>query len=330
MVGLSREVPTTPSYFEACNLETKVTTHWGDIRDQKFVAKVVLEAQPDFIFHLAAQALVRKAYEVPTETVETNVLGTMYVLEAARSLKKTCQVVLITSDKAYDNVEWSWGYRENDALGGKDPYSASKGAAELIIKSYVHSFFTAPECPVQIAVTRAGNVIGGGDWAADRIVPDCVRAWSRGEKVEIRNPHATRPWQHVLEPLSGYLQLGACLARESGLHGEAFNFGPKAEHNFSVAALITELSKSWAHSGWIDRSAQNSSAAEAKLLKLNCDKALHRLSWLPTLSFEETAAFTADWYREFSTAPKKIADFSRSQIAAYERLGAERARIWSR
>lgn len=329
VVGLSRDIPTKPSFFEACQLSSHIETHWGDVRHKDFVSQIVEQISPDFIFHLAAQALVRKAYEEPTETFETNVLGTLYLLEAARRLKKQCSIVLITSDKAYDNVEWTWGYRENDRLGGKDPYSASKGAAELIIRSYVQSFFNAPESSVRLAVTRAGNVIGGGDWAIDRIVPDIARAWADGQVAQIRNPAATRPWQHVLEPLSGYLLLGARLATDHKYHGEAFNFGPKAENNFCVADLIQEISKSWPGGAWNDGSLKNQ-AHEAQLLKLNCDKALHLLGWQPTLSFSETAKLTAEWYREYYAAPELISKVSERQIDWYEQLARERSQVWCR
>lgn len=228
--GISLGVPTEPSHFAAAGLVERIQDYRLDIRDGTALKSLVQDIQPDFVFHLAAQPLVRRSYADPVETWQTNAMGTINVLEALRGLKNPCVAVLITSDKCYDNVEWVWGYRETDALGGPDPYSASKGAAELAIRSYVRSYFPK-DGPVRIGVGRAGNVIGGGDWADDRIVPDCVHAWSRGETVQLRNPLATRPWQHVLEPLSGYLNLAIALHLDAKWHGEPFNFGPPAQQN---------------------------------------------------------------------------------------------------
>jgi CDP-glucose 4,6-dehydratase len=203
--GISNGVPTHPSLFETLNLRDYISYFEGDVRDLEFVKKVFQEVKPDFIFHLAAQPLVSISYVNPIETISTNVLGTAHVLDALRSLDHRCVGVIITSDKCYDNVEWAWGYRETDTLGGKDIYSGSKGAAELIVRSYYNSFFKATYPNIKVASARAGNVIGGGDWSQDRIIPDCIRAWSSNEVVKVRSPASTRPWQHVLEPLSGYL-----------------------------------------------------------------------------------------------------------------------------
>ena len=222
VVGIALDPPTEPSHFFAAQLADGMVDLRIDIRNQVALEEAIVSAQPDFVFHLAAQALVRRAYEHPVETWQTNLLGTLHVLEALRKLDKPCAAVIITSDKCYDNVEWVWGYRETDAMGGPDPYSASKGAAELSIRSYIKSYFPKATSKVRIASARAGNVIGGGDWAADRIVPDCVRAWSSDNFVEFRNPHSTRPWQHVLEPLSGYLTLGEKLYENNRFNGETF------------------------------------------------------------------------------------------------------------
>ena len=216
-----------------------------DIRKPNELSECVNDIKPEFIFHLAAQALVRVSYENPLATYHTNTIGTLNLLESIRILENKCSVILITSDKCYDNVEWVWGYRETDALGGPDPYSASKGAAELVIRSHVKSFFHKDSL-VRVAVARAGNVIGGGDWAADRIVPDCVRSWASGKSVELRNPHATRPWQHVLEPLSGYLTLASAISENPELQGEPFNFGPPPDKltvfwNWSNRCLFTGI-----------------------------------------------------------------------------------------
>lgn len=241
VVGLSVDIPCSPSNFEVSKIDGIVEDHRVDVRDAKRVKDIVNMTQPDFVFHLAAQALVRPSYTNPLDTLTTNAIGSANVLDALRFLDKSVVAVMITSDKAYDNVEWVWGYRETDRLGGKDPYSASKGMAELAIRTYVDSFFNSPDSNVRVGITRAGNVIGGGDWAVDRIVPDCMTAWSQNKIVDIRSPDATRPWQHVLEPLSGYLLLGSQLYGSSDLHGEAYNFGPPANQNHSVRALIDKM-----------------------------------------------------------------------------------------
>ena len=241
VAGFSDAVPTAPSHFDVIGLGGRIRDYRGDVRDRKALVEAMREFKPEIVFHLAAQALVRASYDNPADTIEVNAMGTLNVLEAVRVTPSVEAVVSITSDKAYRNDEWVWGYRETDHLGGYDPYSASKGCAEIIAHSYFKSFFGDPVNAPYCATTRAGNVIGGGDWAADRIVPDCARAWSEGREVEIRSPHATRPWQHVLEPLSGYLWLGAKLfaahrdavkaGKGDGCHegfrldGEAFNFG---------------------------------------------------------------------------------------------------------
>ena len=229
-----------------------ITDHRIDIRNQSDLNEVFISARPDFVFHLAAQSLVRRSYTDPLETWQTNVLGTLHVLEALRKLDNKCSAVLITSDKCYSNVEWVWGYRESDPLGGPDPYSASQGAAELAIRSHIDSYFSCDESNIRIASARAGNVIGGGDWAEDRIVPDCVRAWSQGQCVELRSPNATRPWQHVLEPLSGYLTLASALSLRTDLHGQAFNFGPQSNYSHSVLSLVQQMGLYWDQVRWSD------------------------------------------------------------------------------
>ena len=329
VVGISNGVPTEPSHFESSRLREKIESYEIDIRDSVKIHEVVCEVQPDFVFHLAAQALVHKSYSVPLETIQTNALGTANLLDALAKLNKPCVAILVTSDKCYDNVEWVWGYRETDRLGGKDPYSASKGAAELIIRSYFESFFRK-NSPVRIGVARAGNVIGGGDWAADRLVPDCFKAWSSGNRVEIRNPRSTRPWQHVLEPLSGYLTLAASLAETGLLNGEAFNFGPDSNQNFSVTQLLEALTLKWDGASWDAYDTEKDVPHEAGLLKLNCDKALHYLKWRPTLSFPETVAFTAEWYKEFYTGQwTSMFEFSQSQLRKYVSLAKARGVAWA-
>jgi len=315
--GASLGLPSEPSHFVAADLVSKIQDHRIDIRDGELLKDLVEKIQPDFVFHLAAQALVRPAYANPIDTWQTNAMGTINVLESLRGLKKPSVAVLITSDKCYDNVEWVWGYRETDALGGPDPYSASKGAAELAIRSYVRSFFPADGL-VRIGVGRAGNVIGGGDWAEDRIVPDCMRAWSRGETVELRNPFATRPWQHVLEPLSGYLSLAMSLKEENKLHGEPFNFGPPAQQNHTVGELVSAMGNHWDQVRWEDVSVNHGGPYESGLLKLNCDKSLHHLAWQAAWDFQDTVRETALWYKRFYENPSEsIAEFSLQQIASY-------------
>jgi CDP-glucose 4,6-dehydratase len=328
--GVSIDIPSMPSHFIAANLSDQIDDHRIDIRDGEEIKRIVKEIQPDFVFHLAAQALVRPSYENPVETMMTNAIGSANILGALRALDKLVTVVMITSDKAYDNVEWVWGYRETDRLGGKDPYSASKGMAELAIRSFVESFFNAPDSNVRVGITRAGNVIGGGDWAVDRIVPDCMCAWSKSEEVDIRGPDSTRPWQHVLEPLSGYLTLGAELSTNRKLHGEAYNFGPPAHQNHSVLELIDEMSNSWDSVRWNDISNSQQHLHEAGLLKLNCDKALFDLQWQPTLEFKETVQMTVEWYKHYyQNSKESMCNFTISQIEAYTQLARKRKLPWT-
>ncbi|MFM7851880.1 MAG: CDP-glucose 4,6-dehydratase [Flammeovirgaceae bacterium] len=319
--GISKDIPTNPSMFEALQLRDRITHHLQDIRDLSAMRKIFNEVQPEFVFHLAAQPIVSLSYTDPIETITSNVVGTANILEALREVKGNCNAVIITSDKCYDNVEWTWGYRETDALGGKDPYSASKGAAELIIKTYVHSFFSKDNT-VNIASVRAGNVIGGGDWAANRIVPDCIKAWVNDTPVLLRSPNATRPWQHVLEPLSGYIRCAQLLASTPDkCHGEAFNFGPAADQNFTVHQLLKKISTHWKFNSKHEHFVldQDIKFHEAGLLKLNCDKALHALQWKPVLNFDQTATFTALWYSHYYYPDSKndLFRFTMNQIEEY-------------
>jgi CDP-glucose 4,6-dehydratase len=324
ITGMSDSVPTEPAHFEVLD---GIVDHdiRVDIRNKNEVVENIIKHSPDFIFHLAAQPIVFDAYNDPFETFEVNAMGTASVLEYLRNSSGECNAVFITSDKCYDNIEWTYGYRESDRLGGKDPYSGSKGAAELVIKSYFESFISKLAPKIKIGVGRAGNVIGGGDWAPFRIVPDCVRSWSIDEKPEIRCPQATRPWQHVLEPLSGYLALASELHGSSKHNGEAFNFGPPATQNHSVRELVEEIKLHWVGKNWLDKSEGNQMPAEAGLLKLCCDKALHELNWQATLTFKETAKWTADWYRTFYESSSRDArDLTKSQISQYMQIAADR------
>lgn len=326
VVGLSSNIPTDPSHYVTAGLERRIEHVWGDIRDLKTCRDVMTHHRPDFVFHLAAQPLVRHSYLEPHETFVTNTMGTLNMLEAMRVCRHRCVGVFITSDKCYDNVEQVWGYRENDRLGGRDPYSGSKGAAELVIRSYIASFFNRDSL-ISVAVGRAGNVIGGGDWAVDRIIPDAIRSWSRGAVLTIRNPKATRPWQHVLEPLSGYLTLASRLTTDPEMIGEAFNFGPAADQNHSVQELLEEMRRHWPGGAWQDVS-DPGAVHEAGLLKLCCDKALHQLGWQPLLRFPETVAMTAHWYRSFHEGNRNMWELTRSQIELYQEQDRQRGRIW--
>lgn len=329
VIGVSNNVPSHPSHFVASGLEGRCEDIRFDIRDGHSLINLVQKTQPDFVFHLAAQALVKRSYIDPVEAWSTNTVGTINLLEALRSTRNPCVAIFITSDKCYENMEWEWGYRETDSLGGGDPYSASKGGAELAIRSYVQSYFPF-EGMVRIGIGRAGNVIGGGDWAIDRIIPDCVRAWSTGEVVSLRSPDATRPWQHVLEPLSGYLNLAMALKESCSLHGQPFNFGPLAQQNHSVGELVAAMTKYWDKVQWLDGSTQYSGPNESGLLKLNCDKALHFLRWQPTWDFEDTVSETVSWYREYYDSPdKSIADFSLKQIKKYGLSAQLKGLEWS-
>jgi len=333
VTGISKDIPSNPSLFEELELDKKAAHHFEDIRDASKMKEIFTRVQPDFVFHLAAQPIVSVSYTDPLETFQTNTLGTANILEALRSVTNPCIAVMITSDKCYDNVEWIWGYREQDALGGKDPYSASKGAAELVIKTYFHSYFKKPESKVKLVTVRAGNVIGGGDWALNRIVPDCFRSWNHAEPVKIRNPNSTRPWQHVLEPLSGYLRAGQVLA-ENGteIHGEPFNVGPAAEQNHTVLELLTAVSRSW-KSGNMENSfeiQESRDFKEAGLLKLNCDKALYYLQWKPTLDFEATAKLTGEWYDHYYNKGKKdLTKYTLGQINQYVNAAENKRIAWA-
>jgi CDP-glucose 4,6-dehydratase len=328
IVGVSLDPPTTPSHYDAAKMSSGIEDIRLDIRNQKALTEIVASTKPDFVFHLAAQALVRKSYENPIETWQTNLIGTLNVLESLRTLNNPCSAIIITSDKCYENVEWIWGYRENDSMGGIDPYSASKGAAEIAIRSHVLSFFSSSS--VRVASARAGNVIGGGDWASNRIIPDCVRAWSTGKYVELRNPHSTRPWQHVLEPLSGYLSLAIALSANPSLHGEAFNFGPLAQQNRSVINLVEEMAAHWDQVRWQDVSGIFEGPYESALLKLNCDKAMHHLKWHAALNFEDTVRMTANWYRKYYENPNEAFEVTQSQIIYYMDQARRQGLEWAR
>lgn len=327
VAGFSLYIPSEPSHFQLLRLDNKIAHYTGDVRDLSALEAVIQEFKPSIVFHLAAQPIVRIAYESPKDTFDVNVGGTVNVLEALRRCESIDAAVIITSDKCYENVEWEYGYRENDRLGGRDPYSASKACAELAFSCYTRSFFH--DSRPAIASARAGNVIGGGDWACSRIVPDTVRAWTAGNALRVRNILSTRPWQHVLEPLSGYLWLGARLAdSEASLHGESFNFGPSCDADHTVEELLKELAATWQNARWEVDSVCPSSNKESGLLKLNCDKVRHRLAWVPTLDFQESARMTAEWYLDFQSNPR-AAPPSIEQLLKYCELAKQRSRTWA-
>lgn len=334
VVGIALPPDTRPALFDQLGLVERLEHHILDIRNRQALKDTVLETQPDFIFHLAAQPLVRRSYSEPVETWDTNVMGTVHLLDALRELnqqyiqnQKTCASIFITTDKCYENREWFHGYREDDPLGGYDPYSASKAAAELVIAAYRRSYFSidgATKIPsIGIASARAGNVVGGGDWAEDRIVPDCIRHLLLGKAIPVRNPSATRPWQHVLEPLSGYLQLAARQqqALQSGdsenlsKTSRAFNFGPALNANQSVRTVVDQILQYWPGS-WIDQS-DVKAPHEAGKLNLAWDLAYHELGWQPRWDFTETIHRTVHWCQEQAIGKAEAVDLIREDIKAY-------------
>lgn len=318
--GFSLPPPTSPSLFDQAGLQDRIAWDCADLRDPAAVSASIAAGKPDFVFHLAAQPLVRLSYQQPVETWDVNVLGTIHVMEGLRKLTHPCIAVLITTDKCYENREWLHGYREEDSLGGYDPYSSSKAACEIAIASWRRSFFK--NHPVKIASARAGNVIGGGDWAEDRIVPDCIRSLEQGSAIPVRNQTATRPWQHVLEPLGGYLHLASRLAKSVGQPNAeslatAFNFGPPLDSNRTVADVVKEILKHWPGE-WVDKSDPNA-PHEAGKLNLVTDKAFHLLGWQPRWNFETTVARTLEWYRQAQNCrtSQEFSALTRSQIEAY-------------
>lgn len=333
VTGFANSVPTKPACYDELGLAGRLDNIWGDVRDLPTVENALATHDPEIVFHLAAQALVRESYRDPVTTFATNMLGTLNILEAARHCPSVRAVVVITSDKCYRNDEWVWGYRETDYLGGTDPYSASKGCAELISHAYFQSFFQEGAA---CATVRAGNVIGGGDWAKDRIVPDCARAWFAGETARIRNPMATRPWQHVLEPLSGYLWLGACLlgiddaSSPYDPRGQSYNFGPPGDAVYPVGQVALGLARHWAGFKYEVDSGGMEGMKESGLLKLCCDKALAALDWKAVLDFDETIRYTAEWYARFKADPAGMWDFTMGQIAAYVNAARNRDLKWAR
>ncbi len=321
VLGISKNIPTQPSHFNSIKLQKKLIHKIVDIKDKKNIQKIFKQFKPDFVFHLAAQSLVKKSYTNAVDTWQTNTIGTINILEAIKTLKNNCVGVIITSDKCYKNLEISRGYNENDIIGGIDPYSASKASAELAINSYVKSFFVKKK-NIKLAVARAGNVIGGGDWSENRVVPDCIRAWSTSKIFKVRNPNSTRPWQHVLEALSGYLILAIQLKKNDKINGEAFNFGPKSNVEKKVSKLIKEMKLNIGRIKIIKK--KNNKFYESQLLKLNSKKAKNLLNWRCILNFRETIKMTALWYKNFYERKVESLQFSKNQILEYEKKLTER------
>jgi CDP-glucose 4,6-dehydratase len=301
VTGYALDPPSTPSLFEMAGIARTVDSHRGDVTDHASLRKVMLGASPDIVIHMAAQSLVRYSYDNPVETFSTNVIGTVNVLDIARTVPSIKAVVIVTSDKCYHNVEWVWGYRETDRLGGHDPYSASKGAAELVVQSFQSSFFGKEKGVAAVGSARAGNVIGGGDWALDRLVPDIIRSLLKNEPTLIRNPQATRPWQHVLEPLHGYLMLAERLYTDGHDFASAWNFGPPESSEKTVGWIIEKLYELWGVTFPWTRD-HNPGPPECTFLKLDASKAHAHLGWRPKLDLPTTLDWIVKWTRRYEAA----------------------------
>ena len=315
--GYALEPEGKESLFSLINSAIQFENVIADIRDKEKLEKEITDFKPDFIFHLAAQALVRKSYEIPSETFEINAIGTANILAAVKKLHNKCTIVVITTDKVYENREIDYHYKETDELGGHDPYSASKAATEIVVSSFRHSFFNPQNFAlhhIAIATVRAGNVIGGGDWNKDRIIPDIIRSLTEGNPVSVRNPSAVRPWQHVLEPLGGYLLLGILLNEEPVKFSGAYNFGPLPDDHLQVKDLVNLALECWGNGSWLDNS-DTTQPHEAGLLKLDIGKSMTNLKWHPKLTSKEAIQWTIDWYKQ---KEENIFDYSVQQIKNYQ------------
>jgi len=319
VTGYALQPPTNPSLFEFAQVAQGMTSIISDIREGAMLTNAMRQAAPDIVIHMAAQPLVRRSYVDPVETYSTNVMGTVHLLEAVRQTPSVRAVVNVTTDKCYENKEWVWGYRENEPMGGFDPYSSSKGCAELVTAAYRNSFFNAAnhsEHQVALATARAGNVIGGGDWAEDRLIPDILLAIQNGQSVNIRNPHATRPWQHVLEPLSGYLALAEKLYTQGPAFAEAFNFGPAEEDARPVQWIVEQLTQQWGDgANWKLDQAEH--PHEAHYLKLDCSKAKMRLDWRPRWMLAQALENIIVWHKAHQRGDD-MRELSLRQIAAFQ------------
>jgi len=332
VTGYSIGVPTQPSLYEPLGLSGQIQDVRGDVRRSQDVQTAMAKAAPEVVIHMGAQALVLPSYADPLTTFETNVMGTANVLEAARHCPSVRSVVIVTTDKCYANNEWPYGYREADALGGHDPYSASKAAAEMVVASYRSSFFDAGDTVGErtgIASVRSGNVIGGGDWAADRLVPDCMRALMERNSIVVRNPGSVRPWQYVLEPLSGYLWLGALLARDPARYGGAWNFGPDPEGAVSVEQLVGQVCQAWGGAARFETGTSAQALSEAGILRLDCTKARSQLGWRPVYDVGETVRQTVTWYRSTMEDAGQAVPLTVQSIGDYARGARAKGVSWA-
>ncbi len=333
VVGYALESPTNPSHFQACRLDQRIAHISGDVCDFESVSKVFKDHSPDILFHLAAQSLVRVSYREPRSTFNSNVMGTVNVLEAARRADSVSAAVVVTSDKCYKNMEWEWGYRETDHLGGHDPYSASKACAELVVASFQDKRFqkfSDPPSDLAIASGRAGNVIGGGDWAADRLIPDIVRAIMDQENIIVRHPNATRPWQHVLEALSGYLWLGAVMHTNRDLYCSAWNFGPTEFQMLPAGEVVQQILDKWSppHTKLVVQPGEP--GGEAMMLRVDCSKSTHHLRWHAAWRIEQTLDAIVEWYKRFYEDPSQdMCSYAVEQIERYTRCAQEQGIAWA-
>ena len=319
IMGISLESTSKPSHFEELKISKKITDVRLNLLNLNPLKKKISNFKPDFIFHLAAQSIVNLSYKDPLLTWHTNLIGTINILEVLKNLKKFCVGVIVTSDKCYKNFEITRGYKENDVLGGNDPYSASKGAAEIAINSYIKSFLSDKK-KYRIASARAGNVIGGGDWNSYRIIPDCIKAIISDDVVKIRNLDSTRPWQHVMELIYGYLLLAKKLKNDKSIHGESFNFGPRENLNYSVLDILKEIEKNWSNFQWKEIKNKKNKFMEAKLLSLNCKKVAKILGWQPSLNFSQTVKTTIDWYKSYYNRNENTFLTTTKQINEYQKI----------
>jgi CDP-glucose 4,6-dehydratase len=325
VTGYALNPPTSPSLFELSRIDRLVTSVIADVRDRQTLSRTLILAEPDIVIHMAAQPIVRDSYKVPVETYDINVMGTVNVLEAVRSCKTVKAFINITTDKCYENKEWIWGYRENEPLGGYDPYSSSKACSELVTVAYRSSFFNPEEYGIHgvaVATARAGNVIGGGDWASDRLIPDCVRALLNGEKIKIRNPKAVRPWQHVLDPLNGYLILAQKLVAEGPYYSGAWNFAPDDSDAVPVESIVKRLYAQWGKRASYTIS-KGKQPHEAHYLRLDCSKAKAELGWRPRWKLDKTIDSIVEWTRAYQqgrdarkTCFKQLDEYSRGSVEA--------------
>lgn len=319
VAGYALDPPAGPSMFDSARVANCLNDYRGDVRDVAAVRNVMQQVDPEIVFHLAAQSVVSEGYRSPIETYSVNVVGTATVLDACRDAKNLCAIVVVTSDKCYENRNWAWGYRENDRLGGRDPYSSSKACQELVTDAFRQSFLQASGRSVGVATARAGNVLGGGDWAADRLVPDLARAVSTGDPAEIRIPGAVRPWQHVLEPVSGYLLLARRLIEDPAKYSGGWNFGPSAAAFHTVADISHRVERLWGGKLQL-RTGEDTPFPEAARLRLDSSRANSELDWHPRMSIDEALQMTVEWYATYLERPMALPGLTVSQVARYARL----------